>query len=322
MNNTNSNGKRDQGKREYGFLIYEESAPKDYLQWLEKTQINIVLSPWHDQDIDDNGNIKKKHRHGYVMFNGNRTKAYMDNYFCMYSGAVLMPDGINDTRNFIRYFIHKDSPNKAQYDLNDVIIYGNEDFKTKVLSYFEDKAPKKQNNKFLTNNAEFLIVTNNLIKNNNIQDFQEFIEKALELNDNEYIDAIMVRHSIIDKIIVGQYKRNRRELEEQQLKAIHEHAEQLKQVDEELSSTAESNNRKIKIEMLGKDENYSQRTIDNNLRQITKLKEEIKQKPELSKQYNRAITMYEEQNKMILEELEETKKAIKELLDPSETVFE
>ena len=52
---------KDKRSNKWAFLLYQESAPKNY--------IPFVLSPWHDKDINkETGEFKKSHKHGALFF--------------------------------------------------------------------------------------------------------------------------------------------------------------------------------------------------------------------------------------------------------------
>ena len=53
----------------WAFLLYEDSAPENYLEVLENIQVPFILSPWHDRDIDSKTKSPiKKHKHGALFF--------------------------------------------------------------------------------------------------------------------------------------------------------------------------------------------------------------------------------------------------------------
>mgnify|MGYP001021680941 CR=1 FL=1 len=55
---------KDKRSNKWAFLLYQESAPKNYLDILEEMHIPFVLSPWHDKDINkETGEFKKAHKH-------------------------------------------------------------------------------------------------------------------------------------------------------------------------------------------------------------------------------------------------------------------
>ena len=52
--------KKEIRSSKWAFLLYKDSAPKDYFNKLEGLHIPFILNPWHDKDINSKtGEIKK-----------------------------------------------------------------------------------------------------------------------------------------------------------------------------------------------------------------------------------------------------------------------
>ena len=100
-------------KRYWGFVLYPESAPSDWMEQLQLTGLPIAISPLHDRDLDPTGEPKKPHHHIILCFSGPTT----------YNSVKAITDGLNQpipqplesVRGYYRYLIHKDNPDKAQY---------------------------------------------------------------------------------------------------------------------------------------------------------------------------------------------------------------
>jgi len=56
--------------RNWGFVIYPESTPDGWQDLLADTHIPAFISPLHDRDTDENGEVKKAHYHIVRMLNG------------------------------------------------------------------------------------------------------------------------------------------------------------------------------------------------------------------------------------------------------------
>lgn len=51
---------KEKRSNKWAFLLYQESAPENYLDILEEMHIPFVLSPWHDKDVNkETGEFKK-----------------------------------------------------------------------------------------------------------------------------------------------------------------------------------------------------------------------------------------------------------------------
>lgn len=110
----------DKRSRNWVGILYAGSLPKNWQAQLDGLQ--YALSPWHDKDVDDDGKIKKKHRHIYLKFPNvksfSQVKAIFDALNQPHPQICQNPVGA------IRYFCHLDNPEKAQYALADCIDHG------------------------------------------------------------------------------------------------------------------------------------------------------------------------------------------------------
>lgn len=110
----------------WAFVMYEDSAPKDYEDKLRMIGVQFALSPWHDKDVDGENadgtlKYKKKHRHGILHWPGGTTtyKTAAGITRDMLHGTIPIP--LVSPRGYYRYFCHLDNPKKARYDETDII---------------------------------------------------------------------------------------------------------------------------------------------------------------------------------------------------------
>lgn len=105
-------------KRNWAFFLYPESAPADWLEQLQLTGLQCVISPLHDCDINPTGELKKAHHHIIVVYQGptsyNVVKQLTDRL------NQPIPQPLEQIRGYYRYLTHKDNPEKAQYDDKDI----------------------------------------------------------------------------------------------------------------------------------------------------------------------------------------------------------
>ena len=105
-------------KRNWGFVLYPESAPEDWKERLQATGLPIAISPLHDRDLDPTGEPKKAHYHIILCYQGptsyNVVKAITDGL------GQPIPQPLESVRGYYRYLTHKDNPDKAQYSDKDI----------------------------------------------------------------------------------------------------------------------------------------------------------------------------------------------------------
>lgn len=105
-------------KRNWAFVLYPESAPVDWVDILQQTGLQCVISPLHDKDLDPTGEPKKPHYHIILCYSGptsfNVVKALCD------SLKQPIPQALEQVRGYYRYLTHKDNPEKYQYDDDEI----------------------------------------------------------------------------------------------------------------------------------------------------------------------------------------------------------
>lgn len=101
-------------KRNWAFVLYPESAPKDWREQLQQTGLQCAISPLHDKDINPTGEPKKPHHHVILCYAGptayNVVKALTNGKL-----GQTIPQALEQVRGYYRYLTHEDNPEKAQY---------------------------------------------------------------------------------------------------------------------------------------------------------------------------------------------------------------
>lgn len=108
--------------RYWTFILYPESAPSDWLERLRATGVKISVSPLHDRDLTEKGELKKAHYHVLVCFSNPRPYESMK----MFTDELNQPipkqvNGNEGVYYLYEYFSHKNDLKKAQYDEKDII---------------------------------------------------------------------------------------------------------------------------------------------------------------------------------------------------------
>jgi hypothetical protein len=115
----------DNRTRTWTFVLYEDSAPDDWRDKLDNEHIEWIESPWHDKDINADGEPKKKHKHILLMFNGKKSYEQIKDITDMLGQPI--PQRCHNARAMVRYMAHLDNPEKAQYNPSEIIGHGGAD---------------------------------------------------------------------------------------------------------------------------------------------------------------------------------------------------
>ena len=109
-------------------VIYPESLPENWKDILGEMLVPWACSPLHDKDINADGSPKKPHYHLLLAF---RTKKSFEQVKEITDKLhAPIPQPCRDTRALVRYFVHKDNPEKAQYKETDITSGGGFDIDT------------------------------------------------------------------------------------------------------------------------------------------------------------------------------------------------
>lgn len=106
-------------KRNWAFVLYPESAPKDWRERLKISGLMASVSPLHDKDVNPTGEPKKAHYHILLVYSGPTTYNAVAKFTASFNATI--PQALESVRGMYRYFSHKDNPEKYQYDEREII---------------------------------------------------------------------------------------------------------------------------------------------------------------------------------------------------------
>lgn len=101
------------------FLLYFDSAPDNWVEILRQTGCSMAISPVHDRDVQPTGEVKKSHRHIITCFPNPTTFNNMKRITDSVNSPI--PQSVSSIRGTYAYLTHKNDPDKAQYDSNQII---------------------------------------------------------------------------------------------------------------------------------------------------------------------------------------------------------
>lgn len=159
-------------KRYWTFVLYPESAPEDWRDILQRTGLEIAVSPLHDKDINPGTEeVKKPHYHLILCYNntttGNAVKKLTDEL------NQPMPLPIDSVRGLYRYFTHKDNPEKFQYDEKDITSINGFD-----ISDYSDLSSSEV--------SRIKLELTKFIKESDLTEYSDFMDKIIELDKQDY----------------------------------------------------------------------------------------------------------------------------------------
>lgn len=99
-------------------VVYPESLPPNWREMLGELCVPWACSPLHDKDTNADGSPKKSHYHLLLAFRTKKSFSQVRDITDKFHAPI--PQACRDTRGLVRYFTHKDNPEKAQYKSADI----------------------------------------------------------------------------------------------------------------------------------------------------------------------------------------------------------
>ncbi len=162
--------KKEQRSNKWAFIFYQESSPENYLQILEDTHIPFVLSPWHDNDVNNvTGEIKKAHKHGAFFFDSLKSYSQVSSLISEKLNAPKHVEVVMSPKGMYEYFTHAENSGKTLYQTEDIEWGCGFDLGKFLIEH---------------NTGEFLNSIIDIIEEN---DFVEFEELVMYARNNNYL---------------------------------------------------------------------------------------------------------------------------------------
>ena len=112
--------------RNWGIIVYPESAPKDWLDIIRMEP--VAVSPLHDKDVNPDGERKKAHYHLVLNYKGYKSFEQLDELARLLRAPI--PQRVSSLTGAVRYLTHMDNPEKYRYDDSKIQAYGGFDLES------------------------------------------------------------------------------------------------------------------------------------------------------------------------------------------------
>lgn len=113
---------KDTRCRNWTFVVYPESAPANWRDFLDEYHLEWVESPLHEFDVNPTGEVKKAHWHVLIM--ASQVKSYDQILELIKPLNCTVPQKVHNSKSLVRYMAHLDNPDKFQYKVEDIIAHG------------------------------------------------------------------------------------------------------------------------------------------------------------------------------------------------------
>lgn len=166
--------KSDLKKRNWTFVLYNDSCAKDWQEYLTATGVAYSYA-YHDKDFTEIGEPKKPHYHVLLCFDGPTTYNTMLDHAKRVGAANDVVQPVGSVRGIVRYFCHKDNPDKYQYP-EDIIQCRNgfDPSDYFCMTVTQQKAFKRKVTSF--------------IRDNDIEEYADLIDILMDSDYGEMLD--------------------------------------------------------------------------------------------------------------------------------------
>ena len=161
-------------KRNWTFVLYNDSCAKDWQEYLIGTGIPLSYA-YHDKDFTEIGEHKKPHYHVVICFDGPVTYHNVSTYAQRVGAANDVVQPVGSVRGIVRYFCHKDNPDKHQYP-EDII---------QCRNGFD---PSDYFCMTVTQQKAFKRKVTNFIRDNDIEEYADLIDLLMDSDEGDMYD--------------------------------------------------------------------------------------------------------------------------------------
>lgn len=181
----------DKKSRNFAQIVYPESLPDNWIQYLQSLHVPIAVSPLHSPDNDEEGG-RKPHYHIIYHFDGPKTIDNVQELAEPLNGTrVIIVNSINAQT---RYLTHKDDPLKQQFD-ELPMLFGGYDYET----YLENTLSKKLRYQYIQEMCKF-------VSDSGMCEFCDLFDYAMQYYPDTWFPALCDSSAYI----IGEYLKSYR----------------------------------------------------------------------------------------------------------------
>lgn len=191
MPGKNSSGNKSKRTRNWVVVVYPDSAPDNWREYLDSLMIEWIESPLHEFDTESTGEVKKAHWHVLLMFGGMKT----------YDQVVEVVEPLNCTvpqrclsvKGTVRYMAHLDNPDKHQYLPSEIVGHGGVD----LADFLRPSASQRYD--LINDMCDY-------VKDNGIVEFQDLMDFARREHREDWLPLLCDNSAYV----MGQYIKSQR----------------------------------------------------------------------------------------------------------------
>jgi hypothetical protein len=189
-----------QRTRNWTVIFYPEDLPEDWTSLVDNLHFKWIESPLHDKDLNADGQPKKPHHHALFMFDAVKTEEQIatmlkEVFGISETGSIIgiaTPQKVTDRGALVRYMAHLDNPDKAQYDVVEIVGHNGAD-PAELLRYSA------------TETREMIIAMEEYIEQNCITELADF-SLAIRYEHPEWHTILATKMTIYFNAFIRSYR--------------------------------------------------------------------------------------------------------------------
>lgn len=158
-----------QRTRNWTVIFYPEDLPENWTSLVDDLHFKWIEGPLHDKDLNADGQPKKPHHHTMFMFDVVKSEEQVTAMLKEVFGenekgsiiGIATPQKVSDRCAIVRYMAHLDNPDKAQYEVAEIVGHNGAD-PAEILRYSA------------TETREMIISMEEYIEQNGITELADF----------------------------------------------------------------------------------------------------------------------------------------------------
>ena len=181
--------------KKYTLVVYPQDMPENWREVLREKMWDVLISPLHDKDVNADNEPKKPHHHVIVSAGSSWITMNALVELGKKLKGVAKPQKCSNPKGMVRYFVHADNPEKAQYDKSKIEVYGNYDIEDYFKSTIgEERAIRKEIVEYILENA--------------VDELADLVEYSMY--HNELWDDYIASHTIYINEIIRSVRHGRK----------------------------------------------------------------------------------------------------------------
>lgn len=186
---------KDDRARVWATILYTESCASDYQQIISSWHVPALVSPLHDRDREESGELKKPHYHLMIWFEGKKSRDQVKMLFTKVCGVGC--EKVDSKIGMARYLCHLDNEDKAKYSVSDVVQFSGADYILLITSEIDREHIIIEMEQFCDDNNILCYATLSRWARDNRPDWHRVLNSSCTIHMTAYLKSLQYEQKMI-----------------------------------------------------------------------------------------------------------------------------